>query len=91
MGVHCPDLCLGVSLGRENMLLVTYSCNNVLMLGAWTSRWKNVQTSGRVGRNPSQSAAYITVFEKKVVVRGWFLIIFNLGVLKPLHLQSVYK
>ena len=29
-----------------------------------------MQTSGRVGRDPAQSAAYITVFEKKVSVRG---------------------
>ena len=29
-----------------------------------------MQTSGRVGRDPSQPAAYITVYEKKVSVRG---------------------
>ena len=72
MGVHCPDLCLGVSLGMENMLL-TWPCDEVQTIGAWTTRWKCVQTSGRVGRHPSQSAAYITVYERKVTVRGWSL------------------
>ena len=76
MGVHCPDLCLGVSLGRDKhwhaLVIVVIDCS---FIGAWTSRWKIVQSTGRVGRNPDQSAAYVTVVEKKVVVRGWFLII----------------
>ena len=52
------------------VLHLTFLSNSVHIAGAWSTRWKCVQTSGRVGRHPSQSAAYITVFEKKVAVRG---------------------
>ena len=52
------------------VLLLTFLWNSVHIAGAWSTRWKCVQTSGRVGRHPSQSAAYITVFEKKVAIRG---------------------
>ena len=38
--------------------------------GAWTTHWKCVQTAGRVGRDMSQPAAYITVVEKKSFARG---------------------
>ena len=38
--------------------------------GAWTTHWKCVQTAGRVGRDMSQPAAYITVVEKKSCTRG---------------------
>ena len=30
MGVHCPDLCLGVSLGRENVLIILYLNLNLI-------------------------------------------------------------
>ena len=67
--VHCPDLCLGVSIGKEPHHNHHHKHNSP-PTGAWTTHWKCVQTAGRVGRDMSQPAAYITVVEKKSFARG---------------------
>ena len=67
MGVHVPGLAVGVSLGEHFMLKLS-KCN-IVLLGLCTSRWKNIQASGRLGRDPSQRAIYITLAEARSSVR----------------------
>ena len=71
MGVHIPGLVVGVSIGEfENLSNSTPSFVSELFLGICTTRWKNIQANGRLGRDPSTQAIFITLVEKKSSVRG---------------------
>ena len=67
MGVHTPDLNIGVSLGIWLCKLLRVS---MLCSGVGTTRWKIVQAAGRLGRKPSDAAIFITVVERKNALRG---------------------
>ena len=45
----------------------------LVLSGMGVTRWKIVQSSGRLGRDPAQKAIYITLVEKKNFVRGLFV------------------
>ena len=54
----------------RNHIIIIITNTHSPPTGAWTTHWKCVQTAGRVGRDMSQPAAYITVVEKKSFARG---------------------
>ena len=66
MGVHTPGLDIGVSLGWCGH---GWSRDNA-QPGVPSARWKVVQEAGRVGRDPSRHATFITVVEKKRLAKG---------------------
>ena len=69
MGVDTPDLHIGVSLGELQLPSPKiFSANS--FSGSATTRWKNVQTTGRLARQPTEKGVFITVVEKKNALRG---------------------
>ena len=55
---------------------ITLSCN-LSYAGVPSTRWKAVQQSGRLGRDPSHQSIYITVYETNKSQRGMHCIFFT--------------
>ena len=67
----CP--CTRACCGSLHWLVTTYDCQcpcASIFTGICSSRWKFIQASGRLGRDPNQSAIFITLVEDKCSVRG---------------------
>ena len=80
MGVHTENLCVGVSLGKMTpqfhgwkttfKISLHFPGDSTEFPGVPTDRWHLVQQSGRLGRDPSSQAIYITIHETNKSVRG---------------------
>ena len=74
MGINTPGLNIGVSLG--NGLSAEASAEKIWewvdFSGVPQTRWKLLQTSGRLGRSHGESAIFITVAAERGLPRGLY-------------------